>query len=331
MILAIAGIALELAVAPAWFAKRSLPIPLGLHLAATASFAGALLIGMAREGRTSSTAARLYAVFIIGFFPCVGLPAAAFMMACVTGLGKRLKSGLYEDYERYITQEQPGRASAAKFENLLREVRDEVSFEPFIDIIRGYDLRIKVKVIEKLSQEVSRHHVTLLKEAIKDPAPEIRFTAAGALLKAEDEVNRNIDRAMKVARQRGTAQDFADLAGLYRRYAESGLLEERLALYYLSFACDAYQSSLDLNTDQPETFVQYARCLILLGRNERAKETLDRAVRLWPAHAELSFLRAEVCFKSGQIAEVHRSLVAVKPEGLGEAEKEVLQFWTNAP
>jgi len=118
-----------------------------------------------------------YSFLLFIFFGCLGLIADIFIILAVWQ-NKRLsgsKSILYEEYEEYIMfQKEPGFKTAIHGD-LLRRMRSSISFEPYVDVIRGNDIMLKERVIEKLSKIITRASVQLLKDGAKDPIAEVRF------------------------------------------------------------------------------------------------------------------------------------------------------------
>lgn len=270
-----------------------------------------------------------YGLILITFFPVIGLPAALLFFLAVRGFGFTMKSGIFEDYEKYILEKSVVDLTSQSITNLLRYIREEVSFEPLTDIMMGRQIRMKTKAIAKLAQTFSRPHVRLLRAATRDTAPEIRLHAANALLKMENQMHEKIQKALKTAKRLGSPRAHADLGDLCRIYSEIGILNQELSRYYLQMSVEAYRSSLDLETDQPEVIVHYARCLLELGQFERAGVLLERAAEIWPQDAEIVFLRNRAYFHLGKfegIPDFFRVLDAKELEG---REKEVCAFWTN--
>ncbi len=324
------GIILEWAIVPVWLSSRSFVMPLALHLIASLSLGVAVYRVDEKMGRRDeSRALYWYALLLVVFFPLIGL-GAALIIAISRIFGSAFRSGLYKDYENYLEVGKERASVTAVFAGLLRKVRSDVSFEPFVDIMRGDNIRTKERVIEKLSRAISRNSVKLLKEALKDPSAEVRFYAAGALLKLEGSLNERIHLVLKKTRQRGSARDFSNLGDLYRLYDDTGLIEKGLSGHYLSLSCDAYRSSLDIDTNQPDVVVSYAQCLMALKRYEKAKSLLDKAIHIWPRHNEIVFLRSEVYFQLGCLGEVSDILGDVDTDVVDDQRREILNLWKSA-
>ncbi|MDD5496655.1 MAG: tetratricopeptide repeat protein [Candidatus Omnitrophica bacterium] len=284
-----------------------------------------------RSGKAQSDirSAVYYALIMILFFPGVGLLIGLVILSAVRK-GIKPGQGLLKDYEEYIAEKEGQLVYLKRLENTMQTVRREVSFEPFVDVIRGEDMRIKTRVIEKLSRAVSYESVQLLKFALADSSPEVRFYAAGALVKIENSINERIKMVSKEAGEHDLAKDHSALGDLYRFYAKTGLLEKTMSQRYLSLACAAYQKAVDIDTNQPDVIVRYAQTLIELKEYEKSRELLDRAAKLWPDNSEMCFMRSEVYFILGAYSRMSDMLSGVRRDEVNLRRKEVLEFWTAA-
>lgn len=324
-----AGLFLAVATLAAWFGMKSFLFAASFH------FSGAVLLGVAIWRRRREIPKEdpwqplfTYGYILTVFFP--GFGALFFVLQCGLFLkGKTLRTGLYEDYESYISRKQQDGGEVREVMNALRQIREEVSFEPLVDILTGTDVRMKQRAIKKLSQKISRESVKLLQEATRDASPEVRLYAAAALLEMEAGINAKIRRASEMTKQKGSPQAYAELADLYSTYVKTGLSEETLAQYYLGLSAEAYEKSLDLDTNQPQVVADYARVLLALRRFDKAKRVMDRFVHLWPENGELVFLREEIYFNLGLYKDVGDLLKNAGRLAMEGREKEIFDFWTE--
>jgi len=330
ILLIISGAAAEAAVPAVWRASHSLFIAGAVHLTAAFLVAGGVHAAMRRLPYDEVRPVLFYGVLVTLFFPLIGLPAAFLMVLGVRIFGGRFRASVYEEYEQYVSEKEISSSIAGEGRNVLRNIRKEISFEPYADIVRWGDITSKMKVIGKLSGSFAREDVSLLREAVHDPSPEVRFYASGALLKLESRISERITRAEQSVKRRGGAEDYSDLGDMYRLYVTSGLSPEELTGYYILLACDAYQNSFDINTDQPDLVVAYAQSLFDIRNYRRASALLDHAVKIWPEHAEISFLRGEVYFRLGDLREVFRNFADTRTDGLDETRREAVKTWTPA-
>ena len=281
------------------------------------------------QKREHLSAVYFFSLVLILFFPGFGVIAAVFLIIAVKWFGKSFKTGLYNEYEKYITQKNYSAPFFERSVNILNRLRSEIGFEPFIDIMRGQELAFKLRVIEKLSRDLKKENVKLLKEAFSDPAADVRLYAAAALQKMDSYINKEVELMIKKTKSRGAAIDFAQLGKLYLKYVESGLIEKSLTGYYLLLASQAYRSSLDIDTNHPEIIVDYVRCMFKLSQHEKAKDVLDNAIKIWPGNQEIIFLRNELYFLLGDFREIVESFTALEYEKVDKEKKEVWEFWMS--
>ncbi len=281
------------------------------------------------QKREQLSAVYFFSLVLALFFPAFGLIAALFLIICVKWFGKNFKTGLYNEYEKYITQKNYSAPFFERSVNALNRLRSEIGFEPFIDIMRGEEMAFKLRVIEKLSRDLKKENVQLLKEAFSDPAADVRLYAAAALQKMDSYINKEIELMIKKTKSRGAAIDFAQLGNLYLKYVKSGLIEKNLTGYYLLLASQAYRSSLDIDTNHPEIIVGFVRCLFELNQHEKAKGVLDNAIKIWPMNNEIIFLRNELYFILGDFNGIIESFTALEGENVDKEKKGVWEFWTS--
>lgn len=302
-----------------------------LHLSASAVLGVVLLLEKAWTPRRDPfRPVRWYAFLLFVFFPYFGAVGAALFYAAVRLGGERFRAGVREEYESYISEKREETLRTTVFADFVRKIRAEVNFEPFTDILRGGEIRLKVRAIEKLAKHPSPESVRLLKEGLKDRSPEVRLHAASSMLSIEAALQEKIDRAIEAARRQGTAKAHAHLGNLYRMYVDAGVMEPTLARYYLTLARDAYRNSLDVDTSQSEVVLAYGRCLVELQEYEQAKKLMDPAMKIWPDEKAMVFLRNEIYFALGIFDGIAESFRRIAPQAAANPrEKEVLAFWTQ--
>lgn len=325
----LAGFIFEAGLVWAWFIDAHFLSGLFFHLASSLCFFAAIRQWQRQVSRQDKRIAVVMFVWILAaFFPGIGLIAAAIFYLPIQLGGKKLNIGLYDDYEEYITDK---KEKSVRWKSLLgtqQQIRREVGFLPIADIMAGHDVKLKVKAIAKLSKNISRENVHILKRALADPLAEVRMYAASALIKMDQEINDQINLAKQWTQKRGSARDFAQLGNLYQVYTASGLVDETLSKYYLKLTAEAYRQSLDQDTQQSQIVVDYARCLLELKDNERAKLTLSRAYKIWPQDPNIVFLRNETLFRLGEMDQVKEGFESLNVSQLDESQRKVIEFWT---
>lgn len=300
-------------------------------------FITVLLIGSAiylifnrLSGKSAWRSILIYGFSLIFFFPIVGILIATLFWTAIWYFRQRFKDSLFEQYQQFLHERQEETEGELLTAGALARIRRAVGFEPYVDIIRGTDTQMKARAITKLTKNISPDSIQLLKEAAKDPAADVRLYAASALIKIEKELNDKIEKATLHLKHEASAASFLNMAELYHSYAKMGLLDKALAKHYFTLSAKMYQNSFDLDTDQPETAVRYAECLLELENYEKARKFIERVCSLWPMNAELCFLKNEIYFYLGLFSKMDLSKIPVDLESLSVEERELCHFWATS-
>ncbi len=311
------------------FAGDQLMMAACFHMASAFLLLGAGFCSQKAETRPQGKPVLYFAFLLCLAFPVAGPVGAVVLWAVTTEWGRRMRAGIFEDYEKYI-QEQSGPGFEAYLHvDALRRFRTEMNFQSFVDILQGQDISAKARVIEKLSRKFSRENIILLKEALRDESGEVRLLAANALIRLEEDMNQKLQKARETADWQERPEDYADLGDLYLRYAESGMLEEKMTHYYLELCAAAYQQSLDIETNQPDLIRRYGKCLLDLERYADAAKLLGNAVTIWPGNQHLLLLQAEALFRMRDFSNLSLLLQSRNETDFDEGHKQLMRFWCS--
>ncbi len=327
-LLVLIGVIVALAVPFAWSFFKTVSLCAGLHLFAHVCFFIAFYVLEKQKAININRPLLFFGMLLSFFFPGLGI-FMAILLFVASRKTDYSKNELYEEYECFLKEREQEDSFTRYYSNAIVELRREVSFESFVDIIKGTDSGIKKRVIDKLSKDISGHSVNLLKEAVRDSSPEVRLCAAGALLRIEENINEKIQLALKTTEQRGAAEDFSHLASLYQMYATIGLMEGTNYDHYMALACDAYKKSLDVETNQPSLMVDYGKCLLALKRYKHANALLTQAVRIWPNHQEINWLLVQSLFYLRSFNRIEEHLKDIACDELNDERKRIVEFWST--
>jgi tetratricopeptide (TPR) repeat protein len=327
-----AGCVLESSLPFLFFTGQSFQLLMAAHLSGAGLFlAGYRIHELGIQSVKTVDSRHLLALLLVAFFPGLGWLAALLFYGAA-----RSRSRQPEEQEEDEFSEEAKEPFAEpygedeSFSHLLRRLRTEISFEPMVDIMRGREVKTKSRAIVLLSRQISKENVGLLREALRDGAPEIRLYAASALLKMENALNLKIQKAKSRVEQRGSETDFAELGDLYKHYAEIGITDEVLSKFYLELAVEAYRGSLDIVTEQLDVTLRYARCLTALREYGKVKHLLDRAVEIWPRSRDVVFLRNEVYFNLGKYGDIGKFFSQIDERTLTDPQKRISEFWITS-
>ncbi|MBF0252629.1 MAG: tetratricopeptide repeat protein [Candidatus Omnitrophica bacterium] len=290
------------------------------------SFASARYISLKMAGDPKRPV--LYFSFIVlAFFPVIGLPAGIFLFMSYAKWCKAFKSGLYEEYEEYINEDDETADFSSMYVKINKKIREEISFDTYADIMKWGEAKDKMKVISKISANPTKDEMHIIKDGVNDELGEVRFFSSGALMKIESKLTDEINEVAGKVKRRGMVEDYRQLGDLYARYVELDLPPEDLKNYYLNLACSAYKSSLDIDPQQMGVVIDYAKCLISLKENKKALEILDQAMNKWPGNNDVLFLKSNLFFNEARYGEVASELKKIAKEDLADAKREVAEIW----
>jgi len=325
--LCLAGFLTQALIISLWLRDENFFLILSLHFTSCLFLSLAFILHKKSGMNEEYHAVFLFGLFLTFCFPLFGIVISTFIITSVQHFLPKSKHELYQEYEEFLQEDDKEKINLNNFKNILHEIRNEVSFEPFIDIIKGHNTNTKERVIEKLSHNINSSSIKILKLAIGDPSAAIRLSAANALLKIEETINKKIQIAIKMTKERGSKKDFSDLGDIYRMYANIGLMEEKSLNDYMALATQAYKQSLDIDTNQENVVIHYAQCLIAIKEHKKSYKFLDHAAKIWPNNNSINLFKAETSFHLHKINDIQNSLKQLNFEELNPEQKQIVEYW----
>lgn len=197
----------------------------------------------------------------------------------------------------------------------LARVARELDFLPLVEILAGDDIPLKRGAIEQLIRLGTPEAIAVLMSRRSDPSMEMRFyvnTAINRLKKEFDEELNAARRQMQMDANNVTTR--LNLAKIYLRYADSGLLDPDMVTSYEDEAM--YHLIYALNSGSPTR--ETAQMLINRQIRRRdwngAEKSVQKSGELRLISAvEAAEYQAEIfysCKKFDQVAVVMRSIPA---------------------
>ena len=176
-------------------------------------------------------------------------------------LYQRLSTGwdLVVQYTDYVHSEKGKQDEDQEFfatGSVDQMVHQELSVQPYIDIVRGPDRLLKKALLSKITSEWTPNAVTLLKQALKDPDYEIRSHASTALTAIENHFNQGILRLQEsIAREPDQTSLKLKLVQSYLDYASSGLLDQSSAEHYVHMAEEVLKGVQEENDEEARLYL----------------------------------------------------------------------------
>lgn len=322
------GFVIDVVLAILWFSKE-----IGGPLFFAGHIAVMLLVGWGilrfpfadvRKRRIRSVVVFAYAVTF--FIPILGFMDGLLVVVFVWIVTNRLAVGVYDEYEEYILSR--SQLTYLSTQDDFADIEREALFDPYVDILHrpGMDPR-KSLLIRRIARGATPAGVALLRRALKDPLVEVQQFAASGLVRVEDAIQEEIQKAQDSVRQLGRARDYAHLGNLYANYAKLGLLDCHMANYYLGEAATAYRASLEIDPNQAVVYPRYVDVLMELGRMDGAKTLLEVAEAHGIESVDLAIARGRIDYYYGDLGRLidrfkELDLVRCRPE-----QREVVEFW----
>ncbi len=149
---------------------------------------------------------------------------------------------------------------------------------PLIDVLEGQDAQKKKRVLLQAQSMSSKIQVPVVRKALDDPDPEVRYYGASLLSRAEAAHSAQIRRLEKrLERMPEDVDAWNELATEYELIIEEGIAGAELSHFYLDKRLSVLKRSLFLNPDQPQVGIEKAQTLFFLKRYQEA----EAEAKLW--------------------------------------------------
>ncbi len=338
-LLTAAAIALELLGPGQWLAAQagrplSLLPDLGraalIHAAAVGL--GGLGIRLARGGEQGPALGLL--TVIVGFFiPLVGLPAMG--LISILQRYRPLRRGIVEQYRDYIDRDREEQVEELKpLDDVVTFLMGELSVEPLADLLASEDHEMRRAAIEVLRRLKNPTAIRLLRQALKDPNPEVRVYATGALTRVDAEMNEAIESAAaRAERSLGDMDALLAWAEAMLAYVRSGLLDPDSQKHYLTLAEEPIKKALEIDDSHSQALDLLGQVSLLQGRPRQAQKAFEKIIaRHGPTAGALAGL-AEALYEQGEygrLAETCRNILKTAvPEELDHDIAAAVEMWAQ--
>ncbi|CCO24107.1 hypothetical protein [Maridesulfovibrio hydrothermalis] len=200
---------------------------------------------------------RIAALFSL-FMPLIGLVGMSMtlfvsrMIMSSHGLAEEYKEKAYESNE--VEVDMPS--------DVTEFLYDEVDIHPIADVLAGSDMGMKRGAVNLLRRIGSAEAVKLLRKSLSDENAEVRFYSHTALTRLEEDYARSIEKSRFKAEKYDSAQSHADLAGVYRNYARSGLPEVNMQEQSMLQSCEHWKIATEKDPGNTDFLMRLAEVYI---------------------------------------------------------------------
>ena len=148
---------------------------------------------------------------------------------------------------------------------------------PYLDILQGNDLELKVDTCIKLANYDDGNSVKLLKKALKDEVYDVRYMANNALEKIEKRILLELEQINSLLRLNpNDLETLMKRAETLTRYCNTGLLDRSVAANFFRKALQDFKVVYESSENKTYPALRYAyTCAILDYQEELERVCLD--------------------------------------------------------
>ncbi|MFQ5646207.1 MAG: hypothetical protein ACE5GM_04695 [bacterium] len=203
---------------------------------------------------------------------------------------------------------------------------------PYIEILQGNDIDLKLSVIDKLSLDTDPKRVAMLKTALNDSNSEVKFTAAAGLRKLEDRFNIRIAELKKECRYMVTNDhSYAELGTTYDNYSYCGILDSETSRYYKELAIESFTRAISINPFAEDYYKNLGRLLLRTDNIEKAIDVLENGLKINHDSLKIKTWLIEYYYKQENFEKLVTLSREIKLEELPSQQlKDVVTWWINA-
>lgn len=186
----------------------------------------------------------------------------------------------------------------------------------------------RVDAITSVSRLPRSLRISFYKLALRDPADDVRLLAYSQLDPLEQEITDNIKDLEVFYNKSPNADTAYDIAQQFWELCYLGISEGVLFNHYISKSNEWCQKALS-HEDRPSFNLLQGRIYLSLGKNDEAKEFLEKALRSNMQQSQISPYLAECAFNAHDYKKV-REIVNDFSFAQGSKLSHIKEYWFNA-
>lgn len=162
-----------------------------------------------------------------------------------------------EHYQRFL-ETRNAELIVENFQDTGEEsLHDSFQIEPFLDIIEGSDIDLKINAIGKLSAVPAKSSIALLKLALGDPSYEVKYFASNSLSLLERQLIGKIEvLTQNISRFPENHINYTQRGLAYLNMYYLGIIDVKVAEVFLERALNDFLYSLQIDPSQNYLYVK---------------------------------------------------------------------------
>lgn len=161
-----------------------------------------------------------------------------------------------------------------------REMFDFLKIQPYIDIINGDQIPLKLSAIEKLSGIITKKSLEILHHALDNESYEVRYFAHQSLEKIEKRLLSKIDDLSEnIQLFPQNDQNYYERASCYLELVELGLATGLNASFFLKKSLEDLLFSLALSSKNIEIHLLICKVYLKMGKYKKVIDSVQRTLR----------------------------------------------------
>jgi hypothetical protein len=213
-------------------------------------------------------------------------------------------------------------------------VRQQLSVQSYMDIMRGPDALLKKALISRILAEWTPNAVGLLRQALSDAEYEIRTYASTALTSIESRMSSQIAQLRQSLEGRPADTDVRlRLVQAYLSYAASQLLDANSMRHYVETAIEILDATeLPPGDDEIRlrTLVMRAQAANLAGDNAREEDAWNAVLALQPGYADAIGPLCDLLLRQRRLGELQQLCAQLRRKGGDNRLTAAAATWAEA-
>jgi tetratricopeptide (TPR) repeat protein len=217
-------------------------------------------------------------------------------------------------------------------DNQIEKMQEALSIEPYLDVLESDHKELKLDAIDKLSKIGTPESIQLIKKGLLSDDYEVRFFAANALTKIEENELEKINRASFMVEENPSEPDLYNNRGfIYLNLYRLNIFDEMIAREFLEKSLYDFLFSMQLKDGQFELYEKVVNIYTTLKKSKEVVEMSSVALeQVIPDELKrkILFYQAEAYYNLKQYSKVREIIQEIGKSNIEyDLIKDVSTFW----